>query len=220
MTNWSEEYKDYYKNVEWHLATQVKNQPHLLHWIMASRPSSVLEVGAGSGKACALVKRLLPGTRVVATDIDYGVYEGIKRFIEAAQVEVEVEQQDLFHLPYGDLSFDVCFSEGVMEHFSALEIPLGLKEQLRVGKLVLISVPLAHWFIQDMGSKGDEIKLTKVMWTLLLLRAGGILDLSFLGPPLEELMMVAAMSNCPGTRLRISEVNSIERTLTGLVFTA
>jgi len=213
---WSDRYKDYYKDPEWKLAIQIKNQPYLLHWIMASSPHSVLEVGAGSGKACALVKRLLPKTRVVATDVDPVVCEGIVKFMEVAQVDVEVERQDVLHLPYEDLSFDVCFSEGVMEHFSMEEIGLGLVEQLRVSKIILVSVPLIHWFLRGFRGAGGEIAMAKAMWILLLQRAGMILDLSFLGDPLEEVTMLAALSNCPGTRLRISDLDAIERTPSGL----
>ena len=135
--------------------------------------------------------------------------------MKAAKVDVEVECQDLFHLPYANLSFDVCFSEGVMEHFSLEDFSRGLKEQLRVGKIVLLSVPLLHWFLEGRSSQGDELVMTKAMWIMLLLRCGWILDISFLGPALEEIIMIAAMSTS-GASLRISKSGVMGVSETGL----
>ena len=203
--SWEEQYRGYWRDVEWHLASQIKNQPYLLHWIMSANPHSILEVGAGTGKVCALTKRLLPEAKVVATDISPTLCRGMKKFMRAAKVDVEVECRDLFHLPYKDLSFDICFSIGVMEHFSIEDFKLGLGEQLRVARIVLIDLPLLHWFMERRSSQGDELVMPKATWIALLMESGWILDISFTGLPLEEDEMIVAVSLCPGASLYIAK---------------
>ncbi|GAI95727.1 unnamed protein product [marine sediment metagenome] len=92
-----------------------------------------------------------------------------------------------------------------MEHFSLKDFKLGLKEQLRVAKIVLLTVPLFHWFAGGGSSQGDEIILPKAVWIGLLLQSGRLLDISFIGPPLEEIEMIAALSLCPGSYLYITK---------------
>lgn len=204
MDSFYEHYKDYYKYIPQHLASHLRNTPHTLYWIMALNAKTVMEVGAGSGGGSVLVKRLMPQARVVATDINPEVCASIVKFAKKARVKIEVECCDVLKLPYQAQSFDVCFSAGLMEHFSEELMLQGVKEQLRVAKVVLMDVPILHWFLSGLYRYGNELMLPKITWLDLLRRVGGILDVSFIGPPQEEIMMTVAMTNNPTVKLPIA----------------
>lgn len=204
LDDFYEHYKDYYKHIPLHLASHLRNGSHILYWIMAINPKTVLEVGAGSGGGSILVKRLIPKAKVIATDIDPRICASIVKFAKKAEVDIIVECCDVLKLPYQDQSFDVCFSGGLMEHFSESLMLQGMREQLRVAKVVLMSVPVLHWFLSGLYQRGDELRLPKITWLELLMTVGTVLDVSFIGPTLEEILMTVAMSNNPTAELPVA----------------
>ena len=72
---------------------------------------------------------------------------------------------DAFHLPYPDKSFDVAFSQGLLEHFDCQDIIKLIDEQLRVAKAVAFSVPNKFYNHKDFG---DERLFTKKEWESIL----------------------------------------------------
>lgn len=204
------DYVDYDQELPWHLATCLKGDPYSLYWAMALEPKSILEVGAGSGRTSILMKRLLPEARVVATDIDPQACGVVKRLVEVAKVDVEVQQCDLLHLPYRDQHFDVCHSSGVMEHLAYEEVVRGLDEQLRVARAVIVGVPLVHWFLSGLSKRGDELVRTKVFWVHLFSRASCLLDFCCTGPLQEEEFIIALLSRTQGVSLPLSLVHFIK----------
>jgi len=200
-----EQYENYWKNLDWHLASMLKNSHYALHWAMALKPKSILEVGAGTGRMSILLKRLLPETKVVVLDIDPEVCAGIRKSVEVSGTTIEVLEADLLSLPFPDGSFDLCHSEGVMEHFSAEKMLTGVREQLRVARAVIVTVPLLHWFAQRRSSQGDELMWHKLQWIYRLSKVGCILDFALLGEPLEELLIMVLMSNDETISIPLSE---------------
>ena len=75
------------------------------------------------------------------------------------------KKADAFNLPFDDDSFDVCFSQGFLEHFSDDDIRKLLREQLRVSRKVLFSVPSFWYPRQDFG---DERLMKKEDWLRIL----------------------------------------------------
>lgn len=202
----SADYKDQWKHIEWHLAVALRNNPYVLHWAMALKAKSIVEVGAGSGRFSLLMKRLLPEARVVATDIDPKACEGISRSAKAAAIDIEVIECDLRSLPFPDRSFDICHSGGVMEHFSREDLVKGMEEQLRVAKGVVVLVPLVHWFLcSRLCRKGDELIMTKVSWLAFLQQIGRVLDFTLLGYPLEEIGLMALLTRDTTLSLPLTE---------------
>ena len=60
---------------------------------------------------------------------------------------------DVFNLPFADNEFKVCFSQGVLEHYSANKIKDALIEQLRVAYHVIFSVPSINWRGEGFGDE-------------------------------------------------------------------
>jgi hypothetical protein len=61
------------------------------------------------------------------------------------------------------------YSQGFFEHFDDASIEALVREQLRVGRRVYISVPNARYGVQDFG---NERLLTRAEWDRLLRRLG------------------------------------------------
>ena len=87
--------------------------------------------------------------------------ENNKRF----KSKVEFKEADAFHLDFPDNNFDIAFSQGFFEHFSDFDINLLLKEQLRVAKKVIFSVPTFYYRNRDFG---NERLLLKRHWRDIL----------------------------------------------------
>ena len=105
--------------------------------------SLVLEVGFGSGRIISRVTREL-NCRCVGVDVADGAFASLKFFSEQEGVKVAAVKGDGFSLPFKDGSFDVVYSEGVIEHFPAERRQMMLAEHSRVcrqGGLVIVSVP-------------------------------------------------------------------------------
>jgi len=104
------------------------------------REKRVLEVGAGSARDTLRLAEL--GARSVAVDLSATALRLARRGMQARRVEIGLVMGNGYALPFQSASFDVVFSQGVVEHFSD-PLPL-LAEQVRVlkpGGLLLIDVP-------------------------------------------------------------------------------
>lgn len=105
--------------------------------------SSVLEVGFGSGRILTRVARDL-NCICVGVDVAEGAFPSLAFFSRREGVEVGGVKGDGFALPFRDGSFDVVYSEGVIEHFPAERSGAMLSEHARVcraGGMVIVSVP-------------------------------------------------------------------------------
>lgn len=103
----------------------------------------VLEVGFGSGRILSRIAKELD-CRCVGVDIEEGAFESLSFFSEQHGVEVEAIKGSGLALPFKDESFDVVYSEGVIEHFPPIQSQEMVTEHVRVcreGGLVIISVP-------------------------------------------------------------------------------
>jgi hypothetical protein len=132
-----------------------------------SRPGPVLEVGVGSGAQSALLSRW---RRTVAVDNDLRITRAALPNLRRFGKGVEVVLGDAFLLPFPDDSFGVACSQGLMEHFDDEAIGALLREQLRVCRSVVFSVPSDRYPRQDVG---DERLMPPGDWERLLKLAIG-----------------------------------------------
>lgn len=100
----------------------------------------VLEVGSGTGVLGWPIAQA--GVKVVSLDNDQGILDMAKINARVLGADIEYVFGDAFHLPYTDGDFDVVFSEGLLEHYSDEEIKALVLEHKRVGRVVVVSVPL------------------------------------------------------------------------------
>ncbi|MDY6917344.1 MAG: class I SAM-dependent methyltransferase [Chloroflexota bacterium] len=102
-----------------------------------------LEVGFGSGRIMARVARELECT-CVGVDPDDSAFSSLAYFSRQHGVKTEPVKGSGFCLPFKDNSFDVVYSEGVIEHFPVHQSEAMLAEHARVcreGGVVIVSVP-------------------------------------------------------------------------------
>jgi SAM-dependent methyltransferase len=129
---------------EW-LADEVWHFPYAYQTFKKYIPprALILEVGFGSGRILSqLVKEL--DCRGVGVDLDDGAFESLSFFCERHGVKVEAIKGSGFVLPFKENSFDVVYSEGVIEHFPQAQSEAMVREHVRVcreGGLVIVSAP-------------------------------------------------------------------------------
>ena len=116
------------------------------------REALVLEVGFGSGRILSRIAKEL-NCRCVGVDLEDGAFESLSFFSHRYGVKVEAAKGDGFSLPFKDNSFDVVYSEGVIEHFPLSESEEMMREHVRVckeGGLVIVSAPNKFAFFHSL----------------------------------------------------------------------
>jgi SAM-dependent methyltransferase len=131
--------------------------------IILKRPRRILEIGTGTGIQSIFLSHFIKN--VVALDSSKEVVTNTGINVNYSKAKVELVLTDAFSMPFKDKSFDICYSQGFLEHFTDEEIVRLLKEQLRVAKCLLHSVPSDHYPWRQFG---DERHLAPNTWHNLL----------------------------------------------------
>lgn len=102
--------------------------------------SRVLEAGCGVGAQTVTLARNSPQARITSIDISENSLAEAKRKAESDGVtNVQFQQADIFHLPFGQESFDHVFVCFVLEHLSRpIEALQSLKNLLRIGGTITV----------------------------------------------------------------------------------
>ncbi len=162
--NWQEFYAEpvsmerYIRNVSSHSTFLLE--------IMRTQPKDrrLLEVGCGSGVLSIHLSRL--GYEVVSIDNNDGVLAIARDNDVALNGRVTFIKADAYSLPFRDNFFQVCFSQGFFEHFDDRVVCKLLREQLRVARTVLFSVPTLWYPQRDFG---NERLMEREDWLRILL---------------------------------------------------
>lgn len=112
---------------------------------------SVLEIGVGSGAQSAVLSHAVP--RVVTVDNDERIMRAALPNLRRFGPAVRPVAADAFALPFPEHAFGVGISQGLMEHFEDAQITALLREQLRVCRSVVFSVPSDRYPRQDVGNE-------------------------------------------------------------------
>jgi len=131
--------------------------------ILNYEPKKVLEIGCGTAGMSIFLSYL--GLDITAIDNDKNLLKKQKEIIKKFNSRVNLQYADAFSLPFKDNSFDLVFHQGFFEHFSNQEIYKLLKEQLRVSKIVVFSVPNNFYPQKDFG---NERLMSKKQWEEIL----------------------------------------------------
>lgn len=134
---------------------------------LAPPPARLLEVGCGSGLLSGYLQDF--GYQTVATDKDPAVLAyAKKRLMEEMLGMPLLLERDGFFLKQGleeYAPFDLCFSQGLLEHFQDQQIIELLTQQLFVANIVVFSVPSDTYPRQEFG---DERNLPIAHWFSLM----------------------------------------------------
>ncbi len=138
----------------------------LLTAVRSRARGGVLEVGVGSGaQSAALSWRV---DRVVSIDNDQRILMAARPNLDRFGPRVRLIAADAFALPFPSDTFGVAISQGLMEHFDDDGIAGLIREQLRVCRSVVFSVPSDRYPRQDVG---DERLMPPDRWREIALRA-------------------------------------------------
>jgi SAM-dependent methyltransferase len=114
-----------------------------LEHVIDLRGAKVLEIGCGSGVDSAEIA--LRGGRSTGVDYSLHALSHAQRHILARKAAVALAAGDLFRLPFANSTFDLVFSQGLLEHFND-PVP-AIIEQIRVirpGGFLCIDVPQTY----------------------------------------------------------------------------
>jgi ubiquinone/menaquinone biosynthesis C-methylase UbiE len=109
-------------------------EPHL------ASTTKIIEIGAGSGATS--LKFAEYNVSVTSFDYSQSAISLIAKNAKEQNANMNIVQGDAFNLPFENESFDICFHQGLIEHFTN-PLPM-LVEQSRILKkdgLLLIQVP-------------------------------------------------------------------------------
>lgn len=154
--------------------TKVREKKPLLKSIVkyAGKESIVLEAGSGSGVLSLYLAN--EGWRSIALDSDREMLSLAKSISDKFSSSPAYVQGNIFSLPFSDDSISLIHSHGVLEHFTDAQIIEVVQEQLRVAKVVIISVP-SNYFVEKEKMYGDERFLPPKKWLSLLKRSGAVI---------------------------------------------
>jgi len=145
--------------------TNLSSHAPLFEEIIREKPKKILEVGIGTGSMSIFLSHL--GYDVV------GIDNAERILLKAVQLNKKLNGNakfclcDAFKLSdkFAKDEFDVVFSQGFLEHFNDDEIKNLISEQLKVGNVILFSVPSNFYPIKDFG---NERLLSADEWSKIL----------------------------------------------------
>jgi len=150
----------------------------------------VLEVGAGTGVLGWPLAQA--GVAVTCLDNDQEVLRMCEINAKVLGADIKYVFGDAFEIPFEESSFNLGYSEGLLEHYSDEDIHRLLAEQLRVAPIVVVGVPLEG--CNDIAF-GNERWLSVGQWEEIL---GGYLALKAFAYNSETRLCVSIMRGGKG----------------------
>lgn len=140
--------------------------------IQYSQNKKVIEMGCGTGLMAGYLQKL--GLDVTALDLSQKVLDYAYEIAKQSNIikPCKYEQGDILNLKYKTNTFDVSYSNGVLEHFNDDEVVTILKQQMKISKYVIFGVP-STYFNMNEKMLGNERSLTLREWSKLVEKAGG-----------------------------------------------
>jgi SAM-dependent methyltransferase len=182
---WSEVYAHKLELSE--LIDHVYSHKPFLMEIWNSSPKKILEIGVGGGSTSIFLSYL--GIETHAIDNDPGVIKRSQENNDNLKGGLKIKVGDAFKLPYENDSFDIICHQGFFEHFDDKDIQVLLKEQLRVAKKVVFSVPTKYYLSNALG----ERLLTKKRWEGIM-KDFKVKKSSYYGRPRNETLVKRLMA--------------------------
>lgn len=125
----------------------------LFEEIIKEKPGSILEIGVGTGITSTFLSQL--GYNVTAIDNNEGILNSAKKLCDNLNGKVNYHLCNAFNLDKtfkaGD--FNVICSQGFFEHFNNEQIRDLLNQQLKIAKIIFISVPSKYYIKKDFGNE-------------------------------------------------------------------
>ena len=152
---------------------KIKYKKPLIGLIKKYSPNKkIIEAGSGTGVLSTYLASI--GFDSLAIDINKEILNLSKKIADeyGANNKPVFKMDSIFKLDYKKNTFDVSFSNGVLEHFSNKEIIKTLKKQLEIAKIVIVGIP-TKYFDDSEAMYGDERFLKIKFWRNIIDSAGG-----------------------------------------------
>ena len=176
--SWYEVYlKDIEKKgtLENYVDDKIKNKKILINLIKKySKKNKLIESGSGTGVLSTYMASL--GYDVTGIDIDEDILKLSKKITKNynSKNKPNFQKKSIFELDYRKNTFDVSFSNGVLEHFTDEQIIDTLKQQMKIAKVVIFGIP-TKYFNQEEAMYGYERYMSYKFWRNLINNAGGMI---------------------------------------------
>jgi SAM-dependent methyltransferase len=144
------------------VASTAIHWPYLLEAYRKTN-TAALEIGCGRGVHSIFLSYFIPN--VVGIDNNVKLVEKARKDNSRFRGHAHFLIRDAFKLDFLDGTFDVCFSQGFLEHFTNEEICLLTEKQLRIAKIIVASVPSIFYSAKD---RGDERLMSIEEWREVL----------------------------------------------------
>lgn len=140
--------------------------------IKYAKNKKVIETGCGTGLMAGYLQKL--GLKVTALDLSQKVLDYAREIATDSEVicSCKYEQGDILNLKYKKNTFNVCYSNGVLEHFDDEAIIETLKQQMKISEYVIFGIP-STYFNMNEKMLGNERGLKKKEWHNLIRKANG-----------------------------------------------
>lgn len=179
-SHWAEIYqKDIDKkggNLQYVL-NKINKKKKLINLVKKYADKDIIECGSGTSVVSIYLATL--GYDVTAIDIEDNVIKLAKSLakdyyntLDDCKPKLNFEKKSIFELGYEEDSFDVAFSNGVLEHFSDDEIIEIIKQQLFTAKTTIVGIP-TKYFESKEAKYGNERVLELSYWRKLIKKSGG-----------------------------------------------
>jgi SAM-dependent methyltransferase len=136
----------------------------IYHWpyiwqVHSKARHSAIEIGCGRGLHSIFLSCFI--RNVLGIDDNIKLIERARKNNSKFRGHAQFLVRDAFQLDFPPETFDVCFSQGFLEHFTNEEIRLLTEKQLRIANVMVASVPSAFYAVRD---RGDERLLPMEDW--------------------------------------------------------
>lgn len=137
--------------------------------ILQLKPRTLLEVGCGTASHALFLSYFVP--LVVAIDNDLNILRNARSNVKSFKGNVEFVMADAFAMPFKAEYFDICISQGLLEHFRDEQVGMLVMEQLRVGRKIVASMPSNYYPFQDVEY---ERHMGPIKWSRVLRSSIGL----------------------------------------------
>jgi SAM-dependent methyltransferase len=138
---------------------------YLLEVIM-SRPKIAVEFGCGTGFHGCFISKFI--RHLVCLDLNTAILVAAKANVKNFGIKRKIDfiVADAFHLPFRSLSFDVSFSQGLLEHFAKNDVKKLMRQVATCTRqLIVVSIPSHNYPKCDLG---NEKLLSLKEWAIVL----------------------------------------------------
>ncbi len=156
-----------------YMKLKISQKKKLLNILKAnSGKGKFIEAGCGTGIICSQLAS--ENYNVTGIDIDTNILSLAANLenVYFGKNRVKYVKKSIFELDYKPNTFDVCYSVGVLEHFTDDEIVQSLSKQINIANKTILVIP-TKWFNDSEALHGDDRFLEISYWRNLIDKSGG-----------------------------------------------